>query len=129
MKYIAISHDMYYTDSKNRYTGREVVILDYTISITNKCNLKCSYCYERHLNTEYGCINDETRDKIADYIKSQNNAGTVYLFGGEPLPCLLLECPSRAGGTLFSAPLLIKPYGILSIKIIHNWPDLSSGFG
>ncbi|SFW23415.1 radical SAM/SPASM domain-containing protein [Ruminococcus flavefaciens] len=65
--------------------GREVVILDYTISITNKCNLKCSYCYERHLNTEYGCINDETRDKIADYIKSQNNAGTVYLFGGEPL--------------------------------------------
>ena len=59
--------------------------MDYTISITNKCNLKCSYCYERHLNTEYGCITEEMRDMIADYIKRQGNAETVYLFGGEPL--------------------------------------------
>ena len=40
--------------------------MDYTISITNKCNLKCSYCYERHLNTEYGSISDETREKIKE---------------------------------------------------------------
>ena len=59
--------------------------MDYTISITNKCNLKCSYCYERHLNTEYGHLNDEIKVKIADYINRQGNAGTVYLFGGEPL--------------------------------------------
>lgn len=59
--------------------------MEYTISITNKCNLKCSYCYERHLNTEYGCINNETRDKIAEFIKRQGNAERVYLFGGEPL--------------------------------------------
>jgi len=59
--------------------------MDYTISITNRCNLRCTYCYERHLNTEYGCINNETRDKIADFIKRQGNAETVYLFGGEPL--------------------------------------------
>lgn len=59
--------------------------MDYTISITNKCNLKCSYCYERHLNTEYGSLNDETRDRIADFINRQGNADTVYLFGGEPL--------------------------------------------
>ena len=59
--------------------------MDYTISITNKCNLKCSYCYERHLNTEYGHINNETMRKIADFINSQGDAGTVYLFGGEPL--------------------------------------------
>jgi len=44
--------------------------VDYTISLTNKCNLKCSYCYERHLNTEYGSLSDETRDKIADYINA-----------------------------------------------------------
>lgn len=59
--------------------------MDYTISITNKCNLRCSYCYERHLNTEYGCLSSETRDKIADFIISQNDAEIVYLFGGEPL--------------------------------------------
>ncbi len=59
--------------------------MDYTISITNRCNLKCSYCYERHLNTDYGCINDETKLKIADFVNGRNDAGTVYLFGGEPL--------------------------------------------
>ena len=59
--------------------------MDYTISITNKCNLKCSYCYERHLNTEYGCIENGMKEKIAEFIKSQNNTETVYLFGGEPL--------------------------------------------
>jgi len=59
--------------------------LDYTISITNKCNLRCSYCYERHLNTEYGHISDEVMVQIAEFINRQGNAGTVYLFGGEPL--------------------------------------------
>ncbi|MDO4862818.1 MAG: radical SAM protein [Ruminococcus sp.] len=59
--------------------------MDYTISITNKCNLRCSYCYERHLNTEYGNITDETRERIADFINSRGDADTVYLFGGEPL--------------------------------------------
>lgn len=59
--------------------------MDYTISITNKCNLKCSYCYERHLNTEYGNINEEIKIKIADFINRQGDAGIVYLFGGEPL--------------------------------------------
>ncbi len=59
--------------------------MDYTISITNKCNLHCSYCYERHLNTDYGCIDSETKLKIAEFVNRQANAGTVYLFGGEPL--------------------------------------------
>ena len=59
--------------------------MDYTISITNKCNLKCSYCYERHLNTDYGNITEDIKQKIADYINGNNNAHTVYLFGGEPL--------------------------------------------
>lgn len=59
--------------------------MDYTISITNKCNLRCSYCYERHLNTEYGHISDEVMVQIAEFINRQGNAGTVYLFGGEPL--------------------------------------------
>ena len=59
--------------------------VDYTISITNKCNLRCSYCYERHLNTEYGCITPEIMKKITDFVNGRGDAGTVYLFGGEPL--------------------------------------------
>ena len=59
--------------------------MDYTISITNRCNLKCSYCYERHLNTEYGCITDEKIHRITEFVNHRGDAGTVYLFGGEPL--------------------------------------------
>ncbi|MBR6718588.1 MAG: radical SAM protein [Oscillospiraceae bacterium] len=59
--------------------------MDYTISITNRCNLRCTYCYERHLNTEYGCITPDIRDRIADFINAQGDADIVYLFGGEPL--------------------------------------------
>ncbi|MCM1529661.1 MAG: radical SAM protein [Alistipes sp.] len=59
--------------------------MDYTISITNRCNLRCSYCYERHLNTELGCISDETMHRVTEFINRRGDAGTVYLFGGEPL--------------------------------------------
>lgn len=60
-------------------------MLDYTISLTNKCNLHCSYCYERHLNTVYGSITPEIMHRITDFINARGDAGTVYLFGGEPL--------------------------------------------
>ena len=59
--------------------------MDYTISLTNRCNLKCSYCYERHLNTEYGSITPLTMHKITEFINQRSDAGTIYLFGGEPL--------------------------------------------
>ncbi len=59
--------------------------MDYTISITNKCNLKCSYCYERHLNTEYGSMTPGIMHEITEFLNRRRDAGTVYLFGGEPL--------------------------------------------
>lgn len=59
--------------------------MDYTISLTNKCNLRCSYCYERHLNTHYGNITHEIMHRVKDFINQRSDAGTVYLFGGEPL--------------------------------------------
>ena len=59
--------------------------MDYTISLTNRCNLRCSYCYERHLNTEYGSITPEIMHKVTEFINGRGDAGTVYLFGGEPL--------------------------------------------
>ena len=60
-------------------------MVDYTISITNKCNLNCSYCYEKHLHTAFGCISPEMMKQVTDYINRRRDAGTVYLFGGEPL--------------------------------------------
>lgn len=59
--------------------------MDYVISITNKCNLSCSYCYEKKLNTVRGNLDEETTDRIIAFISERNDAGTVYFFGGEPL--------------------------------------------
>ena len=59
--------------------------VEYTISLTNKCNLRCSYCYERHLNTTYGSITPQIMHQITDFINRRSDAGTIYLFGGEPL--------------------------------------------
>ncbi len=58
---------------------------DYYISITNKCNLNCSYCYEKKLNTVYGIINDQTLYGIINFINTRKNTGTIHFFGGEPL--------------------------------------------
>ena len=58
---------------------------DYYISITNKCNLNCSYCYERKLNTQYGMIDDSTADRIIGFINDCGTAGMIHFFGGEPL--------------------------------------------
>ncbi|MDO5560331.1 MAG: radical SAM protein [Oscillospiraceae bacterium] len=60
-------------------------MMDYIISITNKCNLRCRYCYEKKLNTVPGSLSDETAQKTIEFINARNNAERVYLFGGEPL--------------------------------------------
>lgn len=59
--------------------------MDYYISITNRCNLHCEYCYEKKLNTEMGMLDDKTTDAVIEFVNSIPNTGTIYFFGGEPL--------------------------------------------
>ena len=62
--------------------------MEYTISITNQCNLHCSYCYEKKMNTmntEYGSMSDETMQRVVNFINQRRDADTIFLFGGEPL--------------------------------------------
>ncbi|MDE7122601.1 MAG: radical SAM protein, partial [Oscillospiraceae bacterium] len=93
--------------------------MDYTISITNKCNLRCSYCYERHLNTEYGSISPQVMHKIMDFINRRNDAGTVYLFGGEPL--LYKEEVMYFCDNLKAEQFVITTNGILLDEMLINW--------
>ncbi len=93
--------------------------MDYTISITNRCNLKCSYCYERHLNTEYGCITVETTHKITDFINHRGDAGTVYLFGGEPL--LYKDTVKYFCENLWAKQFVITTNGILLNEEFIKW--------
>lgn len=93
--------------------------MDYTISITNKCNLRCSYCYERHLNTEYGSITPQIMRKITDFINRRNDTGTVYLFGGEPL--LYKEEVKYFCENLKAKQIVITTNGILLDEVFIKW--------
>ncbi|MCX6249864.1 MAG: radical SAM protein [Bacteroidetes bacterium] len=59
--------------------------MKYTILLTLKCNLRCSYCY---IDKKENSINIITAEKIIDFIFSNTPAKeSIYLgfFGGEPL--------------------------------------------
>lgn len=80
---------------KERYI-ENINELQIEIEITNKCNLKCSYCFERALGCDHPneSISNETVDIIIDkienivvteeYKKSGNTGVRVVFWGGEP---------------------------------------------
>ena len=95
--------------------------MEYTISITNKCNLHCAYCYERHLNTDYGHIDDERADRIIKFITDRNDAGRVYLFGGEPL--LYKDLIKRFCTEIEAKEFVITTNGTLLDEEFITWCD------
>lgn len=56
------------------------------VSLTNACNLSCTYCYEQH-NRDYGRFTVETIKQAADFLRSINDLPnkSLIFFGGEPL--------------------------------------------
>ena len=63
----------------------------FILTITYKCNMHCTYCYQQNDKTlEKKLISDETLDKIlsiiAQYMEANpNKTVRLGLFGGEPL--------------------------------------------
>ena len=55
--------------------------------LTNKCNLKCEYCYQRHDPNSLSISLDEVHNFINEIIAREGShaPSTVVLFGGEPL--------------------------------------------
>lgn len=57
--------------------------MEYTIHLTDKCNLNCKYCYENKKNMD---ISFENIKRIIDYeIKQKNKYAQIIFYGGEPL--------------------------------------------
>jgi len=57
--------------------------MNYTLHLTEKCNLRCKYCYE-----EKGCkeLSFEDIKNIFDLaIKNNDKKPNITFFGGEPL--------------------------------------------
>ncbi len=64
-------------------------LLDITISLTEDCNLKCSYCSQNN-HKRKGIITEELIDEIIEYIRNcikinKYKDVIINLFGGEPL--------------------------------------------
>lgn len=57
--------------------------MEYIIHLTEKCNLNCTYCYEKKRNKD---ISFEDIKKLVDYEISQKQKYSIIIFyGGEPL--------------------------------------------
>lgn len=56
--------------------------MQYTIHLTEKCNLNCTYCYEKRSNKE---IDFENIKKLIDSEIEKEDKLTIYFYGGEPL--------------------------------------------
>jgi len=65
-------------------------VLSLTILLTMACNLRCIYCYEGAGEVSNEFLNDQTRDNLFEFIKTQaemrrSKTVSLWLFGGEPL--------------------------------------------
>lgn len=97
--------------------------LSITITTTLKCNARCAYCYER--GAKQRDIEEDSTEKIIDFIKKHNNSSEIHLiwFGGEPLmnmPFMDLLCNRLIEeGILFSS-YIISNGSLLSKEIIET---------
>ena len=58
--------------------------MNYRLYLTENCNLKCKYCYEKNKTTNE--IDFENIKSIIDYeIKQNNKNSLINFYGGEPL--------------------------------------------
>jgi uncharacterized protein len=60
--------------------------MHYTLHLTNKCNMACTYCYVNHENAQK--MSSETARKAVDLASQNQKSSTgIVFFGGEPLLC------------------------------------------
>ncbi len=66
---------------------RKRIPIAVSIHVTNKCNLRCSYCYANVEDRFSKNVEDFTTQELKAYIKEMKQLGTrwIILLGGEPL--------------------------------------------
>lgn len=57
--------------------------MNYTIHLTNRCNLRCKYCYEHKQDRDISFEN--IKSLIDNEIKSNSDHSVITFYGGEPL--------------------------------------------
>ena len=59
--------------------------MNYSIYLTDNCNLNCKYCYEKNMHTNREISFDNIKKIIDNEIKSKSKESIITFFGGEPL--------------------------------------------
>ncbi len=59
--------------------------MNYSLYLTDSCNLNCKYCYEKKFKTNRELSFDNIKKIIDNEIKSKSKESIITFFGGEPL--------------------------------------------
>lgn len=93
------SLEKYHHQKKDDYST-----LSFVITPTLKCNFRCTYCFQEHINSN---MNNDMTNKVVEFIKKQidkhkNETKTISLcwYGGEPL--INYKCINKISGEIIS---------------------------
>lgn len=100
--------------------------MHYTLHITDRCNLACTYCYVKKGNTD---MSIETARQVVDMAAAEGGHHGIIFFGGEPLLCRELisetvhyaEAQMKKGGVYFH--FKITTNGLLMDEPFLDWAD------
>lgn len=114
--------------SENVNLFENLICID--VLLTNKCNLRCSYCYEQH-DEEHGKFTLETMREVWDFLVKVGKTSTLesgsnklQFFGGEPMleKKFILEWMSK------NKEEIEKQRGHVAISIVTNGLNVSKSF-
>lgn len=115
---------------KNKHLFENLICID--VLLTNKCNLRCSYCYEQH-DEEHGKFTLETMRKAWDFLVDAGKdapkelgrgAKKIQFFGGEPM----LEKKFILQWMQTNKEEISKQRGNVAISIVTNGLNVNETF-
>jgi len=104
---------------RGRFKFNILLAMEYSVYITYKCNLRCSFCYVKKKISLYDTptLTDEHIEQIIKYISTNKNGqkDRVMFFGGEPLIDyeIIKKFINKSGGLNLS-------YGIYTNGLLLN---------
>ena len=100
--------------------------MHYTLHLTDRCNLACTYCYVHKGKTDMSL---DTAKRVVDMAAAEGGHHGIVFFGGEPLLCRDLmeqivdyaEGKTREGGVFFH--FKVTTNGLSMDKSFLDWAD------
>ena len=101
--------------SQHKHLFENLICID--VLLTNKCNLRCSYCYQQHIKDD-GYYTQENMRDTWDWLKGLNNkkGKKLQFFGGEPM----LHKDFIIEFVRLNRDEYLKSKGIMTTSIVSN---------